>query len=130
MLKSRKSQEFYLSLFNLKPQEKESSISTVDLKKFFPEQQKFQTKISDFLANKMQSLEVDIQQSASESFFEVKKGPKFDLDKTIKHKLEGHTDLVFRLLTLDNFLFTASCDKTIKVWDLGLKTLRSTLVGH
>lgn len=44
--------------------------------------------------------------------------------------LEGHEDNVRVLSVGDNFMFSGSWDKTIRVWDLGTLECIKTLEGH
>jgi len=44
--------------------------------------------------------------------------------------IQGHARTVFDVVLIENELFTASYDKTIKVWDAESFELKQTLVGH
>lgn len=53
------------------------------------------------------------------------------LNGGIKLKLNGHSDLIQKIILLENgFLASGSYDKTIKIWDLNTGTLFRTINGH
>lgn len=57
---------------------------------------------------------------------------KYDIAGTLAESYEGHTDQVnFVVLSRDNkYLYSASSDKTVRVWNIQKNKLEKTLTGH
>lgn len=53
-----------------------------------------------------------------------------EISGTVKHTLEGHTSDINAITICDEFIISASSDKTLRVWNWKTGQLLSTLTGH